>query len=82
MLKVNGGDVLHSFTEGTEPQQDVQGANIAVLKLSTGDEVWISGSGTLPGNSGGGSTFRTSSFSGFLVQSGLKKQIKTIILIA
>ena len=75
---MNGGDVLHSYTEGTEANQDVQGANIAVVKLSTGDEVWISGSGTFARNSGWGLfyMYRTSSFSGFLVQPGLSKQIE------
>ena len=68
MLKVNGDDVLHSYAEGTQNSQDLQGTNIAVVKLSPGDEVWISGSGTLPGNSGGSSDYRTSSFSGYLVQ--------------
>ena len=68
MLKVNGVNVIYSIAEGTESDQDLQGVNIAVVKLNIGDEVWISGSGTLPGDSGGGSGRRTSSFSGFLVK--------------
>ena len=67
-LMVNDRVILHAVAEGTKSSHDLQGGNIAVLKISKGDKVWISGTGTLPGDSGGTSGRRTSSFSGFLVQ--------------
>ena len=64
---VRGAATLHTIAEGIAGNQDLQGANIAVVKLSKGDEVWITGSGSLPGDSYGSSDKRTSSFSGFLI---------------
>ena len=46
---------------------DLQGGNMAVVRLRKDDEVWVSGSGSLPGNSGGNSDTRTSSFTGVLL---------------
>ena len=65
---VRGAATLHTIAEGNKSDDDLQGANIAVVKLSKGDEVWITGEGTLPANSNGNSDKITSSFSGFLVK--------------
>ena len=65
---MNNGATFHAITEGSKADQDLQGANVAVVKLNKGDTVWITGEGKLPGNSNGNSDKRTSSFSGFLVQ--------------
>ena len=67
-VKHNGDVLMDAVIEGGgNSSQDLQGGNMAVVRLSKGDEVWVSGSGTLPGNSGGYSDTRTSSFTGVLL---------------
>lgn len=63
-LTINGNVVLEAITEGRESSDDKQGSNVAIVKLEKDDKVWVSGSGTLPGDSNGKSNTRTSSFSG------------------
>lgn len=67
-LKVNGGVIFNAVAEGSgSSSQDLQGGNMAIVKLNKGDRVWVSGSGSLPGNSGGNSNTRTSTFTGVLL---------------
>lgn len=66
-LKVNGDTILEVVAEGTKSSHDLQGNNLGIFKLNVGDKAWVSGGGPLPGNSGGNSKTRTSSFSGFLL---------------
>ena len=68
IVKHNGGLLMNAVIEGGGgSSQDLQGGNMAVVRLCKGDEVWVTGSGTLPGNSGGNSNTRTSSFIGVLL---------------
>lgn len=66
-LKVNGDTILEVVAEGTKSSHDLQGNNLGIFKLNVADKVWVSGGGSLPGNSGGNSNTRTSTFSGFLL---------------
>lgn len=63
-LSINGNVAIEAVAEGREASDDKQGSNVAIVKLEKDDKVWVTGSGTLPGNSHGNSDTRTSSFSG------------------
>ena len=64
---MNGTEILQALAESTGQYNDDQGANIAVVQCIKGDEVWVTGVGTLRGDSDGETNTRTSSFSGFLL---------------